>query len=55
MIDENDIKEKQEYLRLNILEKGYNADEFMQYLKQNWSISALFKSISLLFFFIGIS
>ena len=55
MIDENDIKEKQEYLRLNILEKGYNADEFMQYLKtvkgekgleiQNWSKNDLVKAV----------
>jgi hypothetical protein len=55
MKDENDIKEKQEYLRLNILEKGYNADEFMQYLKmikgekgleiENWSKNDLIKAV----------
>ena len=29
---ENDIEEKQTYLRENILNKGYNAEEFMSYL-----------------------
>ena len=31
MVD-NDIEEKQTYLRENILNKGYNAEEFMSYL-----------------------
>ena len=30
---DNNIKEKQEYLRENILNKNYDADEFMSYLK----------------------
>ena len=56
MNDDNEIKEKQEYLRINILEKGYNADEFMDYLKslkgdggleiQNWSKNDLIKAVS---------
>ena len=55
MIDENEIKEKQEYLRINILEKGYDANEFMQYLKllkgerglaiENWSKNDLIKAV----------
>ena len=55
MIDENEVKEKQEYLRINILEKGYNAHEFMQYLKllkgekgleiENWSKNDLIKAV----------
>ena len=30
--NEEDISQKQIFLRNNILDKGYNADEFMQYL-----------------------
>ena len=29
----DNIKEKQDFLRNNILEKGYNGEEFMFYLK----------------------
>jgi hypothetical protein len=32
MIDNNDIEEKQIYLRENILEKGFNGEEFMDFL-----------------------
>ena len=49
--NEEDISEKQIFLRKNILDKGYNADEFMQYLSQlkgeegldlsNWSLDEL--------------
>ena len=55
MSDENEIREKQEYLRINILEKGYNTEEFMNYLKvlkgekgleiQNWSKDDLIKAV----------
>jgi hypothetical protein len=56
MLDkEIEIKEKQDYLRENILEKGYNVDEFMQYLKvlkgenglkvENWSKNDLVKAV----------
>ena len=53
--EELETKEKQEYLRLNILEKGYNADEFMEYLEvlggekgleiRNWSKNDLIKAV----------
>ena len=55
MFDENEIREKQDYLRINILEKGYDANEFMQYLKllkgekgleiENWSKNDLIKAV----------
>ena len=55
MINENEIREKQDYLRINILEKGYDANEFMQYLKllkgeqgleiENWSKNDLVKAV----------
>ena len=55
MEEEIETKEKQEYLRINILEKGYNADEFMDYLQalrgekgleiQNWSKNDLVKAV----------
>ena len=53
--EELETKEKQEYLRVNILEKGYNADEFMEYLEvlggekgleiRNWSKNDLIKAV----------
>ena len=55
MREETDTKEKQEYLRVNILENGYDADEFMQYLKtlkgekgleiKNWSKNDLISAV----------
>ena len=55
MNEENETKEKQEYLRINILEKGYNADEFMEYLQtlrgekglqiEAWSKNDLIKAV----------
>ena len=55
MDEDLETKEKQEYLRINILEKGYNADEFMEYLEvlkgekgleiQNWSKNDLIKAV----------
>ena len=55
MRNEDEIREKQEYLRLNILEKGYDADEFQEYLKTlkgenaldigNWSKNDLIKAV----------
>ena len=30
--DNNSVEEKQEYLRINILEKGYDANSFADYL-----------------------
>ena len=53
--DDIETKEKQEYLRINILEKGYNADDFMEYLEilggekgleiRNWSKNDLVKAV----------
>ena len=55
MIDEDEIKEKQDYLRINILEKGYNTEDFMDYLKtirgeeglkiENWSKNDLVNAV----------
>lgn len=55
MDNDFETKEKQEYLRVNILEKGYNADEFMEYLEnlggekgleiRNWSKEDLIKAV----------
>lgn len=55
MSQDDGIKEKQEYLRKHILEKGYNADEFMEYLKkikgekalllENWTQDDLSKAV----------
>ena len=55
MIDENEVKEKQEYLRINILDKGYDGGEFMNYLQtlkgenglqiENWSKNDLIKAV----------
>ena len=55
MLEDDEKKEKQDYLRINILEKGYNADEFMQYLQmlkgengliiENWSKNDLIKAV----------
>jgi len=55
MKDENEIKEKQEFLRIHILEKGYDADEFMEFLEtlkgekglkiENWSKNDLIQAV----------
>ena len=55
MEEENEIVEKQEYLRINILEKGYNGEEFMNYLQtlkgddglqiENWPKNDLLKAV----------
>ena len=55
MNEDKDVKEKQEFLRINILEKGYNPDEFMQYLQtlrgekgleiKNWSKNDLVAAV----------
>ena len=55
MREENETIEKQEYLRINILENGYDPDDFMQYLKtlrgekgleiKNWSKNDLVKAV----------
>ena len=52
---DDEVKEKQEYLRINILEKGYNEQEFMNYLQmlkgddglqiENWSKNDLVKAV----------
>ena len=49
------VKEKQEFLRIHILEKGYDADEFMEYLEtlkgekglkiENWSKNDLIQAV----------
>ena len=53
---EKDIEQKQTFLRQNILNKGYNADEFMSYLHikkgekgldlNNWSLEELEQTVS---------
>ncbi len=55
MNKENDVKEKQEFLRIHILEKGYDADEFMEFLEnlkgekglkiENWSKNDLIAAV----------
>ena len=55
MEEENEIVEKQEYLRINILEKGYSGEEFMKYLQtlkgdeglqiENWPKNDLIKAV----------
>ena len=55
MKEENEIEEKQEYLRINILDKGYSSEEFMKYLQtlkgdeglqiENWSKNDLVKAV----------
>ena len=55
MSDDNEIKEKQEFLRIHILENGYDADEFMEYLEtlkgekglkiENWSKNDLIRAV----------
>ena len=55
MKDENEVKEKQEFLRIHILEKGYDADEFMEFLEtlkgekglkiENWSKNDLIQAV----------
>ena len=56
MEENNDVKEKQEYLRIHILEKGYDADEFMEFLEtlrgekglkiENWSKHDLIDAVN---------
>ena len=53
---EEDIQNKQAYLRENVLEKGYDADEFMEYLQEKkgengldlntWTMKELTKAVS---------
>ncbi len=53
---ENDTEQKQTYLRENILNKGYSADEFMSFLNSkkgekgldlgNWSLEELEQTVS---------
>ena len=55
MDKENEVKEKQEFLRIHILEKGYDADEFMEFLEtlkgekglkiENWSKNDLIAAV----------
>ena len=55
MNNDNEIKEKQEFLRIHILENGYDADEFMEYLEtlkgekglkiENWSKNDLIRAV----------
>ena len=55
MNDDDEVKEKQEFLRIHILEKGYDADEFMEFLEtlkgekglkiENWSKNDLAKAV----------
>jgi hypothetical protein len=55
MIINDDNQDKQEYLRVNIIDQGYSADEFMEYLKlmrgenglhiENWSKNDLIKAV----------
>ena len=51
----DDVKEKQEFLRIHILDKGYDADEFMKFLEtlkgenglkiENWSKNDLIQAV----------
>ena len=51
----DDVKEKQEFLRIHILDKGYDADEFMEFLEtlkgekglkiENWSKNDLIQAV----------
>ena len=34
-VDNDDQAQKQQYLRENVLEKGYDANEFMEYFKES--------------------
>ena len=55
MSNDKEIKEKQEFLRIHILENGYDADEFMEYLEtlkgekglkiENWSKNDLIRAV----------
>ena len=55
MDNDKETKEKQEFLRIHILENGYDADEFMEYLKtlkgekglkiENWSKNDLIRAV----------
>ena len=56
MEENNEVKEKQEFLRIHILEKGYDADEFMEFLEtlrgekglkiENWSKNDLIDAVN---------
>jgi len=56
MNENNEVKEKQEFLRIHILEKGYDADEFMEFLEtlrgekglkiENWSKNDLIDAVN---------
>jgi hypothetical protein len=37
----NDQQQKQQYLRENILDKGYNANEFMEYFKESVGVQEI--------------
>lgn len=55
-MEEDELSKKQGFLRTNILEKGYDAEEFMSFLQQkkgdkgldlnNWSLQELMDSVS---------
>ena len=55
MNNQDEVKEKQEFLRIHILEKGYDADEFMEFLEtlkgekglkiENWSKNDLIDAV----------
>ena len=56
MIQSNDLQNKQAYLRENVLEKGYDAEEFMTFLQMkkpdegldlnNWSMDELINAVN---------
>ena len=55
MSDESSIQEKQQYLRTEIIEKGYNPSDFMAYLSdqredgddvENWGYTSLTDAVS---------
>ena len=55
-MDDDDIQSKQAYLRENVLEKGYDADDFMSFLQMkkgengldlsNWTMKELTKAVN---------
>ena len=55
MNNEDENKAKQEFLRINILEKGYDADEFLEFLEtlkgerglniENWEKNDLIQAV----------
>ena len=41
MNEDNDQQQKQQFLRENILEKGFDANEFMEYFKETAGVQEM--------------